>query len=148
MTMRGIKTFPLRMERQCRNACRLASWLAAHPGVDRVFYPADPAHPDVAAVSRLFPADLHGAIVSFELKGAGAKADVFGWMDRLRMVVRGTSLGDVHTLVLYPAMASHRDIAARQRERMGIRDNLLRISVGIEDIDDITADLQRAFDSV
>jgi cystathionine beta-lyase/cystathionine gamma-synthase len=148
MTMRGIKTFPLRMERQCRNACRLASWLAAHPGVDRVYYPADPAHPDAAAVSRLFPADLHGAIVSFELKGAAAKADVFGWMDRLRMVVRGTSLGDVHTLVLYPAMASHRDIAARQRERMGIRDNLLRISVGIEDIDDITADLQRAFDSV
>lgn len=145
MTMRGIKTFPLRMERQCRNACRLASWLASHPGVDRVYYPADPKHPDAAVISRLFPNDLHGAIVSFELKGATTKPDVFAWMDRLQMVVRGTSLGDVHTLVLYPAMASHRDIAAKQRERMGIRDNLLRISVGIEDIDDITADLGRAF---
>lgn len=146
MTMRGIKTFPLRMERQCRNACRLASWLASHPGVDRVYYPSDPKHPDAAVVARLFPPDLYGAIVSFELKGATARQDVFAWMDRLQMVVRGTSLGDVHSMVLYPAMASHRDIAAKQRERMGIRDNLLRLSVGIEDIDDITADLSRAFD--
>jgi cystathionine beta-lyase/cystathionine gamma-synthase len=133
------------MERQCRNACRLASWLASHPGVDRVYYPADPKHPDAAVVARLFPPDLHGAIVSFELKGAKEKADVFAWMDRLQMVVRGTSLGDVHTMVLHPAMASHRDIAAKQRERMGIRDNLLRLSVGIEDFDDIAADLDRAF---
>jgi cystathionine gamma-synthase/methionine-gamma-lyase len=145
MTMRGIKTFPLRMERQCRNACRLASWLASHPGVERVYYPADPKHPDAAVAARLFPQDLYGAIVSFELKGASEKPDVFAWMDRLRMIVRGTSLGDVHTMVLHPAMASHRDIAAKQRERMGIRDNLLRISVGIEDFDDIAADLDRAF---
>ena len=144
-TMRGIKTFPLRMERQCRNACRLASWLSTHPGVDRVYYPADPKHPDADVVARQFQNDLYGAIVSFELKDAREKADVFAWMDRLQMVVRGTSLGDVHSLVLYPAMASHRDIAAKQRERMGIRDNLLRISVGIEDAEDIIADLEQAF---
>jgi cystathionine beta-lyase/cystathionine gamma-synthase len=144
MTMRGIKTFPLRMERQCRNACRLASWLASHPGVEKVYYPADPNHPDAAVVSRLFPKDLYGAMVSFELKDA-SKPDVFAWMDRLKMVVRGTSLGDVHTMVLYPTMASHRDIAAKTRERMGIRENLLRLSVGIEDPDDITEDLERAF---
>lgn len=145
MAMRGIKTFPLRMERQCRNACRLASWLAAHPGVERVYYPADPKHPDAEVIARQFPSELYGAIVSFELKGATDKQDVFAWMDRLQMVVRGTSLGDVHSLVLYPAMASHRDIAAKQRERMGIRDNLLRISVGIEDFDDIADDLDQAF---
>ena len=145
MTMRGIKTFPIRMERQCRNACRLASWLASHPGVDRVYYPGDPKHPDAAVVTRLFPSDLYGAIVSFELKGISDRTDVFAWMDRLQMVVRGTSLGDVHTMVLYPEMSSHREIAAKQRERMGIRDNLLRLSVGIEDFDDISSDLDQAF---
>jgi cystathionine gamma-synthase/methionine-gamma-lyase len=79
MTMRGIKTFPLRMERQCRNACRLASWLATHPRVQRVYFPADPRHPDAAVIQRLFSKDLYGAIVSFELKNAG-KAEVFEWM--------------------------------------------------------------------
>lgn len=144
LAMRGIKTFPLRMERQCRNACRLASWLAQHPAVERVYYPADKQHPDADAIERTFAKDLYGGIVSFELKNAG-KAEVFRWMDGLQMVVRGTSLGDVHSLVLYPAMASHRDIAPKQRERMGIRDNLLRISAGIEDVEDIKADLERAF---
>ena len=65
-------------------------------------------------------------------------------MDRLRMIVRATSLGDVHSMVLYPAMASHRDISPKQRERMGISDSLVRLSVGIEDADDIIADLDQA----
>ena len=147
LTMRGIKTFPLRMERQCRNACRLASWLASHPKVDRVYFPADPNHPDAEAIARLFQKDLFGAIVSFELKGAATREDVFAWMDRLQLIVRGTSLGDVHSLVLYPAMASHRDLAPKQRERIGIRDNLVRISVGIEAVEDIIADVERALES-
>jgi len=82
--------------------------------------------------------------VSFELKDAASQPDVFEWMDRLKLVVRGTSLGDVHTMVLYPVMASHRDIPPKQRERMGIRENLLRVSVGIEDFDDIAADFEQA----
>jgi len=89
LTMRGMKTFPLRMERQCANACRVASWLAGHPGVERVFFPADPAHPDVATIRQQFPQGLYGAIVSFELKGA-AQADVFRFMDALKLVVRAT----------------------------------------------------------
>jgi cystathionine gamma-synthase/methionine-gamma-lyase len=144
MTMRGIKTFPLRMERQCRNACRLASWLASHPRVERVYFPSDPRHPDAATVERLFPKDLFGGMVSFELKDAG-KEEVFAWMDRLRLVVRGTSLGDVHTMVLYPAMSSHRELAPKQRERVGIRDSLVRISTGIEAVEDIIADIEQAF---
>jgi cystathionine beta-lyase/cystathionine gamma-synthase len=143
MTMRGIKTFPLRMERQCRNACRLANWLASHPKVSRVHYPGDPKHSDAETVSRLLPKDLYGAMVSFDLKDAG-KAEVFACMDRMKMIVRGTSLGDVHTLALYPAISSHRDITPKQRERLGIRDSLIRISVGIESIDDIVADLEQA----
>jgi cystathionine beta-lyase/cystathionine gamma-synthase len=144
MTMRGIKTFALRMERQCKNACQIASWLASHPGVERVYFPADPSHPDRQAIQRLLPEGLYGAMVSFELKDAG-QDEVFTWMDRLKLVVRATSLGDVHTMVLYPAMSSHREISPKQRERMGIRDNLIRISVGIEAAEDILADLEQAF---
>jgi len=143
LTMRGIKTFPLRMERQCANACRVSQWLAGHPRVERVYFPSDPAHPDAAAIRRLFPANLYGAMVSFELKGAGREG-VFRFMDSLRMIVRATSLGDVHSMMLYPVMSSHRELSPKHRERMGIRDNLVRLSVGIEAPEDIIADLDQA----
>ena len=143
LTMRGIKTLPLRMERQCANACRVASWLAAHPAIERVYFPADPAHPDAAVIRRLLPTGLYGAIVSFELKGAG-RAEIFRFMNALRLIVRATSLGDVHSMMLYPVMSSHREISPRHRERMGIRENLVRLSVGIEAVDDITYDLGQA----
>ncbi|HYP14837.1 MAG TPA: PLP-dependent aspartate aminotransferase family protein, partial [Bryobacteraceae bacterium] len=147
LTMRGIKTFPLRVERQNKNACRLASWLAHHPKVERVNFPADPKHPDTATVKRLFPEGLFGAMLSFELKDAG-KEQVFTWMDSLSMIVRATSLGDVHTMVLYPAMSSHREISPKMRERLGIGDNLVRISTGIEAVEDIIADLERGFAAI
>jgi cystathionine beta-lyase/cystathionine gamma-synthase len=143
LTMRGIKTFPLRMERQCANAVLVAARLRGNPAVERVFFPNDPAHPDAATIRRLFPAGLFGAIVSFELRNAD-RAAVLGFMDRLKLVVPATSLGDVHSMLLYPLMASHRDIAPEQREQMGIRENLVRLSVGIESPGDIIADLEQA----
>jgi cystathionine beta-lyase/cystathionine gamma-synthase len=143
LTMRGIKTLALRMERQCANACRVASWLAAHSRVERVYFPGDPAHPDAATVNRLFPKNLYGAMVAFGLKNAG-KGEVFAFMDKLRMIVPATSLGDVHTMMLYPAMASHRDLSPKHRERLGISDSLVRISTGIEAIEDILTDLEQA----
>jgi len=143
LTMRGIKTFALRMERQCANACRVASWLASHPRIQRVHYLADPEHPDAAAIRRLLPQGLYGAIVSFEIKDA-RREDVFRFMDRLNVVVRGTSLGDVHSLLLYPVISSHRDIAPKQRERMGIHDGFVRLCTGIEAAEDIIADLEQA----
>ncbi len=147
MTMRGIKTLVLRMERQCANACRLASWLAAHPRIEKVHFPGDPAHPDAAAIGRLFAPGLYGAMLSFEIRGAG-REEVFRFMDALRLVVRATSLGDVHTMALYPVMSSHRDVAPRHRERMGIRENLVRLSTGIEAVDDVIEDLDRALRAV
>ena len=144
LTMRGIKTFALRMERQCANACRVASWLASHPRVERVYFTGDPAHPDAATIRRVFPANLYGAMVSFEIRDA-AQPEIFRFMDGLKMIVRATSLGDVHTMMLYPAMSSHREISPKHRERMGIRDNLVRLSVGIEATEDIIADLAQAF---
>ena len=76
LTMRGIKTLALRVERQCANACKVASWLATHPRVERTLFPGDPKHPDAAAVARLFPKNRFGGMVSFELKGAG-RPEVF-----------------------------------------------------------------------
>lgn len=143
LAMRGIKTFPLRMERQCRNAVAVAEFLRQHTGVAKVNYLNDPSHPDRAALDRLFPAGLHGAMISFELKDAG-RSEVFAFMNKLNLVVKATSLGDVHTMMLYPAMASHRDLSPKQRERLGIRDSLVRLSVGIEDPADICADLAQA----
>lgn len=143
LTMRGIKTFPLRMERQCLNACRTASWLAGHPRIAQVHYCGRPSHPDAPTIERLLPANLRGALVSFEIRGA-KKDDVFRFMDRLKVVVRGTSLGDVHSLVLYPVIASHRDLAPRQRERLGIHEGLVRLCLGIEAVEDILADLEQA----
>ena len=143
LTMRGVKTFVLRLERQCSNARRVAQWLSANPAVSRVHFPEDPKHPDAEIVARLLPKGMYGAIVSFELKDA-EKEDVFRFMDALRLVVCGTSLGDVHSLLLYPAIASHRDLSPKQRARLGITDGLVRLCCGIEAVEDIIADLEHA----
>ena len=83
-------------------------------------------------------------MVSFEVRGAGPADEIFRFMDALEMIVRATSLGDVHSMMLYPMMSSHREISPKHRERMGIRDNLVRLSVGIEAAEDIIADLEQA----
>lgn len=143
LAMRGIKTFPLRMERQCANASKVAEFLGAHPRVAKVNYLADPGHPDAATIKKMFPPGLFGAMVSFEVKNAG-RAEIFALMNRLKLVVKATSLGDVHTMMLYPVMASHRDLAPKQRQRLGILDSLVRLSVGIEAVEDVIADLDQA----
>jgi cystathionine beta-lyase/cystathionine gamma-synthase len=143
LTMRGIKTLALRVERQCANACKVASWLAAHPRVERVHFPGDPKHPDAETIRRLLPENRFGGLIAFEIKDA-ARDDVFRFMDALKLVVRATSLGDVHTMILHPAMSSHRDLSPKHRERIGIRDNLVRISIGIEAVEDIVDDLAQA----
>jgi cystathionine beta-lyase/cystathionine gamma-synthase len=144
LTSRGAKTYPLRFERQCQNAQKIARFLTGHPSIDRVYYPSDPAHPDAATIDRLFSPGLFGAIVSFELKHATTKQDVFRFMNALKMIVPATSLGDVHSMMLYPLIASHRELSPKHRERMGIRDNLVRLSLGIEASEDVIADLDQA----
>ncbi len=150
LTMRGIKTLPLRVERQCLNAVRVAHWLKQHPRIERIHFPGDEDHPDREIARRLFASSedgeaLFGGMLSFEVKDAD-KAEVFAIVDRLKVVVRATSLGDVHSMVLHPEMSSHRDLAPKHRQRLGISSNLLRLSVGIEDADDIIADLEQALD--
>jgi cystathionine gamma-synthase/methionine-gamma-lyase len=143
LAMRGVKTFPVRMERQCANACRVASWLSSHPAVERVYFPADPKHPDAENIRRVFASGLYGGMIAFEVKGAD-RAGIFKFMNGLEMIVPATSLGDVHSMMLYPAIASHRELSPKHRERLGIRDNLVRLSIGIEAPEDIINDLDRA----
>lgn len=143
LTLRGLKTLPLRMERHCANACRVADFLAGHPRTARVHYPGRADHADNELARRLFPPGMFGGLVAFEIRDAG-RQEVFRFVNALKLCLKATSLGDVQTLVLYPAISSHRDLSPALRERLGIGDNLLRLSVGIEDADDIIADLAQA----
>lgn len=145
LVRRGIKTLPLRMERHCANAARVAAWLETHPRVARVHYPGLASHPDHAVAVRLFPPGMYGGVVSFEIRDAG-REDVFRFVNALRVCVPATTLGDIHSLLLYPAISSHRDVAPKMRQRLGIGDNLVRISVGLEDADDIQEDLRQALE--
>ena len=143
LCFRGAKTFPLRMERICSNAIQVARFLEKHPAVERVHFPDQAGHPDRETIARQFTPGLYGGIVTFLLKGQD-KQGIMDFMDRLKLIVRGTSLGDVHSLMLYPLIASHRDLSPKQRQRQGILDNLVRLSVGIESAADICADLDQA----
>ena len=143
LTMRGIKTLGLRMERQCANAWVIYRALEEHPRIERVYYPGDPNHPDAETIARLLPEKQYGGLVAFDIKDAG-RNEVFAFMDKLKMIVRATSLGDLHSMILYPAMSSHRDLSPKHRQRLGIGDNLLRLSAGIEAVDDILEDLNQA----
>jgi len=110
------------MNASARIAIQVAGWLAKHPGVERVYFPGDPAHPDAAAISRLFPKDRYSGLVAFEIKNAG-RAEIFQFMERLKMIVRATSLGDVHTMILYPAMARIGTCRRSIASGWGFRDN-------------------------
>ena len=151
LTLRGLKTLALRYERQCANAWRIARWLYDHPAIETVHFPGLPGHPDREIAARLFGQGAqiegvsvpHGAMVAFTIRDAD-RDRAYRFLDRLELCLRATSLGDIYTIVAYPPMASHRDLTAKERARIGITDGLIRLSVGIEHIDDIIADLAQA----
>jgi cystathionine beta-lyase/cystathionine gamma-synthase len=139
LTLRGMRTLAVRMERQCATAARLAEVLAELPGVRRVHFPGRADHPDQARARRLFT--WPGAMVSFELAdGAAARR----FYDRVQVVARAASLGEVCSLLTHPASFSHKGLAPEERARLGIADGLLRLSVGLEDPDDLEDDLRQA----
>jgi cystathionine gamma-synthase/methionine-gamma-lyase len=147
LTMRGLKTLPLRMAQHCRNAAAVANWLAEHPRVAKVNYPGLPGHPQHAVATRLFREGCYGGMVSFEIAGAG-RAQVFRFMEALELILPATTLGDVYSLTLYPAHSSHRALSPEERAAIGIGEGLVRLSVGIEDVEDIIADLDQALGQV
>ena len=143
MILRGVKTLALRMDRQCANARQLAEHLIGNGRLARVYYPALTPDSDIELTRRILRAPHSGALVSIELKEQTREA-AFRFMDALRLCVRATSLGDVFTSVLHAASASHRDLTPARRAELGISEGLVRISVGIESIDDIIADIEQA----
>jgi len=145
--LRGVKTLAIRMERQCANAAQLAQHLARHPHVIRVHYPGFASPDEPETVRRMLRQPHRGALVSLELSENTREA-AFRFMDALRLCVRSTSLGDVFTGVLHPATASHREVAPARRRQLGISDGLVRISVGIEAVTDIIADIEQALETV
>jgi len=143
--MRGLKALAVRMDRQCENAARLAEYLAAHKDVERVHYPGLAGPDEHETVSRMLRSPYAGALVSIELKD-NSRAAAFRFMDALQLCIRSTSLGDVFTSALHPATASHRDLSPARRKELGISDGLVRISVGIEGVSDIIADIEQALE--
>ena len=143
LALRGLKTLPLRVRQQCANAACVAERLAAHPRVARVNYPGSPIHPQHELARRLFGGRGFGGMLSFEIAGAD-KAQVFRFMEALELCLPATTLGDLYTLVLHPTTSSHRSLSPEERAQVGIGDGLVRLSAGIEDADDIIADLVQA----
>ena len=146
LALRGLKTLPLRVKQQCSNALKAAEWLQAHPRITRVNYPGLTEHPRHELAGRLFEGRGYGGVLSFEIAGADT-SQVFRFMERLTICLPATTLGDIYSLVLHPATSSHRGLTPEERSRVGIPDNLVRLSAGIESADDILADLESALGS-
>lgn len=138
--LRGIKTLDVRMQRHCDNAARIAAWLEGHPRVSRVLYPGLESHPQHELARRQMSG--FGGIVTFFIEGGLAEARSF--LERCRVFALAESLGGVESLVDHPAIMTHASVPEDRRRELGISDSLIRLSVGIEDADDLIADLEQA----
>ena len=143
LALRGVKTLPLRLKRQCDNAACIAERLVRHPRIAAINYPGLPGHPQHALAQRLFGEQGFGGMISFEIREAG-KAEVYRFFEALQLCLPATTLGDIYTLVLHPATSSHRSLTPEERAKVGISEGLVRLSAGIEDAEDILADLEQA----
>jgi len=140
LTNVGLKTFELRMRAHCENAQRVAEFLESHPGVQRVYYPGLESHPDHAIARKQMLAS--GGMIAFELKG-GYDAGI-SLLNRVRIASLAVSLGNTDTLVSHPASMSHVNVPAEIRRLAGVSDGLVRLSVGVENVEDILSDLDQA----
>ncbi len=142
LVLRGTKTLAVRMQRHCENGLAIARFLAKHPRVAKVIYPGLPSHPQHALASRQMRG--FGGMISFELKGSSVK-DAEKFVSSTRLFTLGESLGGVESLVILPCQATHVSVPPAERKRTGLVDHLIRLSVGIEEADDLIADLEQAF---
>lgn len=140
LALRGVKTLDLRMRRHCESALELAQWLEAHPRVRRVLYPGLASHPQHELARRQMRA--FGGIISFELESD--LAGTVRFLEACALITLGESLGGVESLIENPAIMTHASVPREQRLQVGISDSLVRFSVGIEDVDDLRADLDQA----
>ena len=140
LTLHGLTTLPLRFARHCGNASRIAAFLEAHPAVAWVRYPGLPSHPQHELAEHQMEA--FGGMITLELKGGRTVGEHL--VDRLQLCSLAVSLGDVRTLICHPASTTHSHVPVEIRQQIGVTDGLVRISVGLEDADDIIADLVQA----
>ncbi len=147
LMLRGLRTLGVRMERQCQNALRIAEFLQEHPAIERVYYPGLPTHPQHALAEKLLSRGLYGGLLAFELKAQTREA-AFHFMNCLQVCLPATSLGDVFTLVSYPYVSSHRTLTQQECQKMGINPGCIRLSAGIEDVEDLLQDLNQALSAV
>jgi cystathionine gamma-lyase len=141
LTLRGIKTLAVRMERHQQNALEIARYLEKHPNVTNVIYPGLESHPQYDLSQRQTSGS--GGVLSFEIKGVIADAERL--LERLRLFALAESLGGVESLIELPSVMTHASIDEKVRRQVGITDTLIRVSVGIEDTNDLIADLEQAF---
>ena len=153
LALRGLKTLPLRMGRQCENAQAVAAHLAGHPKVECVNYPGAKDHPDTEISRRVLAGA--GGLVSFELAlddpegdPEGGREAAFRFLNALDLCVKAPSLGDIYTLAIHPATSSHRELSPSRRARLGVKENLIRVSLGIEHPDDVIEDIEQALEKV
>jgi O-succinylhomoserine sulfhydrylase len=141
--VKGMETLQVRMEAHAARALALAQWLEQQPGVERVYYPGLPSHPQYALAQQ--QQRLGGGIVSFEVKpraGQSAQEAAWGLIDATRLISITANLGDAKSTITHPATTTHSRVSAEARAEAGIKDNLVRIAVGLEHIEDLKADLQ------
>jgi cystathionine gamma-lyase len=149
MTLRGLKTLAVRMRQHCRSAARIAEWLEAQPKVSRVAYPGLAGHPQYELAQRQMHLECSptgGGMITFWLDGGLDEARRF--LETVSIFTLAESLGGVESLIEHPAIMTHASVPPQTRAALGISDTLIRISVGIEDTEDLVADLQDALAAV
>jgi len=139
---RGMKTLPLRMEKHCQNAAKVAEYLSGHKNITKIYYPGHESHPGYEVAKKQMR--LPGAIVAFELDGGIEEGKAL--MNSVELCTLAVSLGDTETLIQHPASMTHSPYTPEERASFGITESLVRISVGLEDVEDIIADLDTALD--
>jgi methionine-gamma-lyase len=142
LIIRGIKTLSIRMERHCENAIKVAEFLENHPAVDKVFYPGLKSFPQYDLAKKQMK--LPGAMIAFELKGGIEEGREL--MNNIKLCSLAVSLGDTETLIQHPASMTHSPLTAKERAESGISDTLVRLAIGIEDVEDIIKDLKTVLD--
>lgn len=141
LVLRGIKTLHLRMERHCENGKKIAEFMASHPKVDKVYWPGFPTHPNHDVAKKQMRG--FGGMISFTLKGNNLE-DALAVVKKAKIFALAESLGGVESLMGHPATMTHASIPKEEREKSGVVDSLIRLSVGIEDVEDLIADLKQA----
>jgi cystathionine beta-lyase/cystathionine gamma-synthase len=143
LVLRGVKTLAVRMKQHEENGRAMAAYIAGHPKVKKVYYPGLPDHPQHELAKKQM--NGFGAMISFDL---GSYENAKAFLDRVELCSLGESLGGVETLISHPVSMTHGSVPVETRERLGITPGLVRISVGIEDVEDLIADLEHAFDGI